>query len=518
MSWLFQPLAPAAAQLGGPAVYNETGAGVFGAVASGAESYTGGGGGTTVDYQVSSSNGDSEQKSIPSDSGRAVTGSGTVSTTNVKLEIGSHSSGDEWSGAARFTGVAVPQGSTITSATFSLRADSSYSASPNVVKIYVSAEDSDNAPALSTTSGDLNASSRPRTTATTVADVSSITGGDWYDFDVTAVVQEIVDRAGWVSGNAWVFLVDTHEDTTTNEWQDWRSYNAAPADAPKITVTYGSGGGTTYTESGSGVCGFVASGADAATMADAGVGVFGAVASGAGVVTFTDAGGAVWGGAASGVGVIGFTETGAAVAGWVAAGGDVLAMADAGGAVWGALAAGADAFTGVDVGAGVFGWVATGAESYTPGGGGVYTETGAAVGGWVATGVDAMAMVDGGHTAGAMAAGGVGVCVWVDGGGAVAPWASGGQERQIMVDGAAVSVDWVASGAGALAMADGGAAVWGNDASGDDMVASPEPAPFPFVVRDGGRVVAGAGAVARDGGRQVSQGFNAPRDGGRKTR
>ena len=499
MAWLFQPLAPASADLlsGGPSVYNETGAGVFGGAASGAESYTGGGG-TTVSYQVSSSGGDSEQKSIPSDSGRAVTGSGTVSTTNTKLEIGSHSSGDEWSGAARFTGVAVPQGSTITSATFSLKADASYSASPNVVKIYVSAEDSDNAAALSTSSGDLNASTRPRTTATLVADVSSITGGNWYDFDVTAVVQEIVDRAGWVSGNAWVFLIDTHEDTTTNEWQDWRSYDASAADAPQITITYGSAGGTTYTESGSGVCGWAGSGTDAATIVDSGAGVFGGAASGADGLVFADAGGAA--------------------CGWFAAGVDVAAWVNTGAGVFGAIATGGDLFTAADVGAGVFGWVATGSESYTPGGGGVYVETGSGVFGWVATGSDILTMADGGHTACAMDAGGAGVCVWVDGGGIDAPWGGGGQERQTMVDGAAAVAGWVSSGAGAMSVYDGGAAVWGNDASGGDVVATPEPAPFPFVVRDGGRQVADDGATARDGGRQVSQRGNVARDGIRKVR
>ena len=470
-----------------------------------------------ADYQVSSSAGDSEQHSIPSDAGRNVTGSGTCSITNTKLEIGSHSSGDEWSGAARFTSVTIGQGDTITSAVFSLKADSTYSASPNVVKIYVSAQDSDNAAALTTTSGDLNASGRPRTTATTVGVVTSITGGNWYDFDITAAVQEVVDRAGWASGNALVVLIDTHEDTTTSEWQDWKSYDAAPADAPKISIT-SSAGGTTYTESGSGVCGWVASGAGVEIMSSPGAAVFGTVASGAGTLRFTESGGAVAGWVAAGAGAWVGVDGGGAVWGDVSTGADSFREVDGGAGVSGWVGSGVDAFVGVDVGAAVFGWVATGADSYIPAGGATYDETGVTVAGWVVAAVDAMNMVDGGATAGALAAGGVGVSVWVDGGGAVAPWASGGQERQTMVDGAAAVADWVASGAVSLAMADGGAAVWGNEASGGDMMASPEPAPFPFVVRDGGRVVAGAGAVARDGGRQVSQGFNAPRDGGRKTR
>lgn len=198
---------------------------------------------TTVDYQVGASGNDSHQQSIPNDSGRNVTGTGVCSLTDTKLQVGSHSGGNEWSGAVRFTGVAVPQGATITSATFSMRGDADYNAAPNVVKLYVSAQAADDAPALSSSSADLNASARPRTTATAIKDVTAVLGGTWYDWDVTAIVQEIVNRAGWVSGNAQVWLIDTHEDTTVNEWQDFIAYDGTPASAPKISITYSSGGG-----------------------------------------------------------------------------------------------------------------------------------------------------------------------------------------------------------------------------------------------------------------------------------
>lgn len=197
----------------------------------------------TLNLQVGASGADSTQQSIPSDAGRNVTGAGLCSLTAIKLEAGSHSAGDEWSVAARFTGATIPQGATITSATFQMRANASYSASPNVVKLYASAEDSDTAAALSATGGDLNASVRPRTTATAVLDVSSVTGGNWYSWDVTASVQEVVDRATF--GETVInILVDTHEDTTTNEWQDFDSYDGAAAGAPKLDVTYTTGGGS----------------------------------------------------------------------------------------------------------------------------------------------------------------------------------------------------------------------------------------------------------------------------------
>jgi len=203
----------------------------------------GGGGGGTTNYQVASSAGDSHMDSITNDIGRAPANTGIVSTSASPLSPGSHGNNAEWSAAIRLANITVAQGATISSATLELRGNASYNAAPNVVKFYVSAEASDNAPALVTTNGDLRSSVRPRTTATTVWLQTSVTGGTWHSVDVTAVVQEIVNRAGWASGNAIVFLIDTHEDTTQGEWQDYDSYDTASANAPKLSITTAGGGG-----------------------------------------------------------------------------------------------------------------------------------------------------------------------------------------------------------------------------------------------------------------------------------
>lgn len=195
---------------------------------------------TTLNLQVAASGDDSHQQSIPNDAGRNVTGAGTCSLTDTILQAGSHSGGNEWSVAAAFT-LNIAQGETINSAVFSMRAAAPYSASPNVVKLYASVQNSDAPAALSSSSADLNASARPRSTAAAVLDVSTVTGGTWYSWDITAPVQELVNRAAWAANNRCVVLVDTHEDTTINEWQDFVSYDGTPADAPKLDVDFGGG-------------------------------------------------------------------------------------------------------------------------------------------------------------------------------------------------------------------------------------------------------------------------------------
>jgi hypothetical protein len=129
-----------------------------------------------------------------------------------------------------------------------ITAQATYNASPNVVKYHVSAEDADNGTAFSTLPADnMHASTRARTTADAGPwTLTSVTGDTNYSRSVTSVVQEIVDRAGWVSGNALVIILDTHADTTQGEWQDFWSYDGSSSKAAYLEIEYSSGG-TAYT-------------------------------------------------------------------------------------------------------------------------------------------------------------------------------------------------------------------------------------------------------------------------------
>lgn len=195
---------------------------------------------TTLNLQVATGNDDSLTGSGANNAGRSVTGSATVTLTDAILPPGSHGNNDECTIAARFTGAAAIQGTTINTATFQMRANATYDAGGNVVKFYVSAHDADSPAALTNTAGDLNITARPRTTATAVWTQTAVTGGNWYTVDITSVIQELADRPGF--GGTIVILVDTHEDTTTGEWQDYDSYNGAPAAAPKLDIDYSAGG------------------------------------------------------------------------------------------------------------------------------------------------------------------------------------------------------------------------------------------------------------------------------------
>ena len=102
--------------------------------------------------------------------------------------------------AWRFVGVTVPQGATVTSATLTFNKDQANTGTPTV-RAY--GEAADNSGAL----GELH---RPSVGMTSTAAYGSTTltagAGDVpIVFNVTSVVQEIVSRVGWASGNALTF-------------------------------------------------------------------------------------------------------------------------------------------------------------------------------------------------------------------------------------------------------------------------------------------------------------------------
>lgn len=193
-------------------------------------------------FTVGASTDDARMSSITNDSGRNVTTSGIVSLTDTTLSPGSHGSNDEWSIGARFANVTVAQGATISSATYSMKAVSSYS-SGGTIAYLVSAQAADNAGTFVASGGNLNTTSRPRSTAVSSTwNQNSVTAGTRYSIDVTSVIQEIVNRAGWASGNAIVMLVDTDASTTQGEWQDyygWDDTTDRTNNPPQLSITTG---------------------------------------------------------------------------------------------------------------------------------------------------------------------------------------------------------------------------------------------------------------------------------------
>ncbi|MER9326504.1 RTX toxin [Mesorhizobium sp. M0488] len=158
-------------------------------------------------------------------------GSGSISTNINDLELGYDSSTRQTVGI-RFTGIDIPQGAIITSAYIQFQANE---VKTGATSLLIQGDNVDDASPFTTANN--NVSSLPRTAAsiawapdpwTTVGDHGLAERTP----DLSAVVQEIVNRSGWAALNDMAFLV-TGTGTRTAD-----SYEYSPASAPLLHIEY----------------------------------------------------------------------------------------------------------------------------------------------------------------------------------------------------------------------------------------------------------------------------------------
>ena len=138
--------------------------------------------------------------------------------------------------AARWTNVTIPNAATISTATvlfassslsYTFQSIGSGASGSDDLKIIVSAHDHDNSPA-SVSAADWE--TRSRTTANTIITQTEdglstrvLGATDMNALNVTSAVQEVVNRAGWSSGNALTIIVDDNgsdfgDEGNANRW------------------------------------------------------------------------------------------------------------------------------------------------------------------------------------------------------------------------------------------------------------------------------------------------------------
>jgi hypothetical protein len=150
--------------------------------------------GSIVEIRVAASADDAEEGA-----------SGSVSLTSSDLEL--VLDGSMQTVGMRFNGLPIPRGANILAAYVQFQVDEVGSSATNLT---IQGQDSDNAANFATATR--NVSSRPRTSvAVPWSPVPWNTVGqaglDQRTPGLAAVIQEIVDRAGWVSGNSLVILI-----------------------------------------------------------------------------------------------------------------------------------------------------------------------------------------------------------------------------------------------------------------------------------------------------------------------
>lgn len=144
-------------------------------------------------------------------------------------------------GGMRFPNILIKRGATVVSAYLTLNCRPG--ASATVVRSRISAEDVDDAVVFANNVVAFDARWAARTTARVAWDaIPAWTANvDYNSPDIAAVIQEIVNRAGWVPGNAIVIFWDDFDARTTGVGDIRRygkSYDRDPAEAPELVITY----------------------------------------------------------------------------------------------------------------------------------------------------------------------------------------------------------------------------------------------------------------------------------------
>lgn len=165
-----------------------------------------------VSSSISSANADAEQAGTAMNLGSS------------DLDIGETNVG------MNFSNITLPQGAVIENAYIEL-VSASTGTSATIVSIY--GEDNDNASAFSTSSNNLTSRTQTSANVEWIMPYWNATGITYQSPNISNIVQEIVDRSGWASGNNINLIIPQ-----TDGRRSAVTYDNDPANTPKLVILY----------------------------------------------------------------------------------------------------------------------------------------------------------------------------------------------------------------------------------------------------------------------------------------
>ena len=160
--------------------------------------------------------------------------SGAVTITSGTLDIPRANGAPQLDGL-RFAGLAIPKNAVITNATIQFRGAGGDTNTP--VNMRIRAEDSDNATAFAATTNNVS----NRTTTTAFVDWNGVPawstgeiGADTTTPNLASLVQAVINRPGWTTGNGVSFIVSENGSANRRRASSFDSGNTPP----KLTIEY----------------------------------------------------------------------------------------------------------------------------------------------------------------------------------------------------------------------------------------------------------------------------------------
>jgi len=185
----------------------------------------------TIDVKVSNSSDDAEES--------VSTGNMYLDSSDLELVHDSHNSAGIQAVGMRFVNISIPNGSTIVNAYIQFTVDEATSGNTNVV-IY--GENIDNALTFSTVAG--NISGRTKTSAfvpwnipvwNNIGDSSA----DQRTPEIVNIIQNIIDRSGWNSGNDMVLILEAGDGCIDDQCRRTaESYDGSTSSQPLLHIDF----------------------------------------------------------------------------------------------------------------------------------------------------------------------------------------------------------------------------------------------------------------------------------------
>ncbi len=183
---------------------------------------------TVVEVTVAASAGDAEE---------AQSGTVYLDSSDLELVYDSYNNAGNQTVGLRFAGLQIPPGAAITKAYVQFKTDETSSGATSLV---VRAERADSSALFTTAAYNVSVRSRTNASVSWVPSPWTVVGeanGTQRTPDISALVQEVVDRPGWQNGNALSVII------TGTGSRVALAYDGAPKDAPRLHVEYSLAGG-----------------------------------------------------------------------------------------------------------------------------------------------------------------------------------------------------------------------------------------------------------------------------------
>ncbi len=152
--------------------------------------------------------------------------------------LGRHTVSDGYYFGARFNNVNIPNGATVNSAYLVLTQHDTYNTNQPV--LLVAAHDTDNSPTFSSSNGPLDRGNQLTSAQVAWTPSAGTPGVEFQSPNIASVLQEVVNRAGWVSGNSLSVIVKDNEAAVDHRRRAW-AYDGDPALAPRLVVDFETG-------------------------------------------------------------------------------------------------------------------------------------------------------------------------------------------------------------------------------------------------------------------------------------